>query len=244
MLAEVAQLVTLSEIDRQRFDVVTARAEEVTVATLPAVLKQSAALGADLVIARCDAADLPTVQGLEAASLRLMDAQVRFGCRVVEESASTGGDTAVRAMRPGEEEFIVQTAREAFTGYAGHYHADPRLPAQLCDEVYPSWARRCCSGEAAHHVVVAEVEGRPAGFSAFDLVTPAEARLVLGAVAPWARGHHLYALMARAGMRWSASVGAARMTAVTQVTNLPAQRSWIAAAMRPEAVWYTFHGWL
>lgn len=230
-----------SEIDSERFGVCIARAETVTDDALPQVLDDCGRAGVRMLIARCAGADLPSLQAMEQAGFLLMDAQVKYERRLVGPEAA---DRAlVRPLRPGDVAAVVAIAREAFGGYAGHYHADRRLPRERCDEVYPSWAGRCCSGEAADHVVVAEVDGRVAGFGAFQRLDEAEARLQLGAVAPWARGHRLYTTLTFAGMAWCREQGLSRMSAITQTTNLAAQQSWIRSGMLPVDVWYTFHRW-
>ncbi|HKF18714.1 MAG TPA: GNAT family N-acetyltransferase [Candidatus Dormibacteraeota bacterium] len=230
-----------SEIDSERFGVCIARAETVTGDLLPQILDDCSRAGVRMLIARCAGADLPSLQAMERAGFLLMDAQVKYERRLVGPEAA--GGALVRPLRPGDVGAVVAIARESFGGYAGHYHADQRLPRELCDEVYPSWASRCCSGEAADHVVVAEVDGRVAGFSAFQRLNEAEARLQLGAVAPWARGHQLYTTLTFAGMAWCGEQRLSRMSAITQTTNLAAQQSWIRSGMMPVDAWYTFHRW-
>lgn len=230
-----------SAIDSERFGLCIARAESVTSDVLPQVLDECGRACVRMLIARCAGTDLPSLQAMERAGFLLMDAQVKYERRL---AGSESADQApVRPLRPGDAEAVVAIARESFGGYAGHYHADQRLPRERCDEVYPSWARRCCLGEAADHVVVAEVDGRVAGFSAFQRLNQAEARLQLGAVAPWARGRRLYMKMALAGMAWCLVQGLTRMSAITQTTNLAAQHSWIRSGMIPVDVWYTLHRW-
>ena len=230
-----------SPIDSERFGMCIARAESVTSDALPQLLDECGRAGVRMLIARCGATDLPSLQAMERAGFLLMDAQVKYE-RLLDGSESVH-QTTVRPLRSGDAEEVVAIARESFGGYAGHYHADQRLPREHCNEVYPSWARRCCLGEAADHVVVAEVDGRMAGFSAFQRLEQAEARLQLGAVAPWARGRRLYAKMALAGMAWCHEQGLSRMSAITQTTNFAAQHSWIRSGMVPLDVWYTFHRW-
>lgn len=229
-----------SAIDSDRFGISVARADAVGRGEIGPILDWCREERIAVLFARCQGGDLGTVQELEAAGLRLMDAQVRFGAA----TRSHIPDPRLRPLRPGDRHDVMAVAARSFQGYAGHYHADPRLPAALCDLVYQSWAERCCSGEAAEHVVVAEADGRVVGFSAFAAPSPAEGRLVLGAVLPSARGGRLYSAMAAYGLDWLSRQGVGRMSAITQVPNLAAQRSWVAAGMLPEATSYTFHGWL
>ena len=230
-----------SDIDSARFGVEIARADMLGPGEISRALSWCRDEGIDMLIARCPAGDMVTVHEFEEAGLRLMDAQVRF---VGAAGSATGPDRRLRPARPEDGGRIVEIAAGSFAGYAGHYHADPRLPAPLSALVYPSWAGRCCSGEAADHVVVAEVEGTVVGFSAFARAGPGEGRLVLGAVAPEARGGRLYRAMALHGRDWCEREGLGRLSAITQTVNIAAQQSWIGAGMLPDSVWYTFHGWL
>lgn len=232
----------ISPLDVERFGVRTARAGSVTVDELPGVLASCRDAGIELLIARCPAVDIALAQAMEREGLRLMDSQVRY-VRPLEVAAPKPR-VSVRQLSSADVEAVVELARDSFTGYSGHYHADPMLPRHLCDEVYPSWAERCCRGDAADTVLVVDLQGRLAGFSAFGILADREARLQLGAVADWARGHQLYTEMALAGMAWAREAGAVSMTAVTQTTNLAAQHSWLRAGMTPRDFWYTFHGWL
>lgn len=231
-----------SPLDTDRFGVRTARFGAITADELPGLIASCRDAGIVLVIARCSAAEIALAQAMEEAGLRLMDSQVLFARALDVEAPRPRVE--VRQANAGDLRAIVDIARASFTGYAGHYHADRRLPRPLCDEVYASWAERCCRAEAADIVLVVERDGRLAGFSAFAMVGDGEARLQLGAVASWARGHQLYTEMALAGMGWARDAGAKSMSAITQTTNLSAQHSWLRAGMTPRDYWHTFHGWL
>jgi RimJ/RimL family protein N-acetyltransferase len=146
-------------------------------------------------------------------------------------------------MHPDERSAVVEVTALCFKGFRGHYHADPRLDGEQCDAVYPSWASRCCAGDTADIVLVVEVEGRVAGFSAFRAISDAEGQLVLGAVAPWANGRGLYGQMTLAGAAWCRERGLERLLAVTELGNLPSQRTWANLGMKPSASTYTFHRW-
>jgi len=233
--------VVRSEIDSDRFGFPIARVDDVRCGQIQTVLERCQREGIVMVIVRCDGGDIDTVHDLEDAGLRLMDAQIRF---TAEADANLVADPRLRPFRSGDLDGVVAIAKRAFTGYAGHYHADQRLAPELCDLVYPSWAARCCSGDAADHVIVAESAGRPVAFTAFSRVNGDEGRLVLGAVLPEARGERLYAAMTSYGLWWCGTQGLRRITAVTQTANIAAQQSWARAGLLPDSVSYTFHGWL
>jgi RimJ/RimL family protein N-acetyltransferase len=90
---------------------------------------------------------------------------------------------------------------------------------------------------------VAAFEGELVGFAALRLADPSRAELVLGAVHPDFRGRGLYREMTLAGFDWARAHGAERFSAVTHLTNLPAQRSWFRAGLMPVGCHHTFHRW-
>ncbi len=193
-----------------------------------------------LLIARCRVDDIRAAQAMEEAGFRLMDTWVRYVGPLLPPAAANG----IREARPGDLDQIEAIARVAFHAYRGHYHADPRLDPAAADEVYVSWTRRCATGEAADVVLVAERDGRVAGFSALRMADAQTGELVLGAVHPASRGRGLYRAMSLNGMAWTARRGGVRFAAATHLSNLAAQKAWARLGMMPEAAAFTFHNWL
>lgn len=237
-------MIALSSIDEERFGVVTARDGEVTAATLEPDLAFCRANGVQLLIARCRTEDLAVAQAIEAAGGRLMDTLVYYVRVVVKgELPENTSEVPIRSVRPGEDEAVREVAREAFRGYRGHYHADPRLDPSRCDEAYQSWAQRSClSREVAGEVLVA-ANGHITGFLTLRLNDPHEGEGVLFAVAPRARGMGAARALMLEGMRWCRSQGAKRMVISTQVTNLAVQKVWSRLGFEPLQSFYTFHLW-
>lgn len=238
-------MIALSEIDRERFGIVTARDGAVTAQSLEADLAFCRANGVRLFIARCRTEDLDVAQALEAAGGRLMDTLVYYVRVIVKgELPENTCKVPIRPVRPGEDEAVRQVAVESFKGYRGHYHADPLLDQAKCDEAYQSWAQRSCvSREVAGEVLVAD-DGRVAGFATLRLNDPSEGEGVLFAVAPRAQGAGVYKGFMIEAMRWCKAQGAKRMVVSTQVTNLAVQKVWSRLGFEPSSSYYTFHLWL
>lgn len=95
-----------------------------------------------LFVLRLPGAATRLVQQLEDIGARLCDVLV-----TLSRSVDSGNETAPRMSN-----FTIRTATEldapalrsigasAFTGFSGHWHADPRLPSDRCDELYARWA--------------------------------------------------------------------------------------------------------
>ncbi len=237
-------MIALSSIDQERFGIVTARDGEVTAATLEPDLAFCRAHGVRFLIARCRTEELAVAQALEAVGGRLMDTLVYYVRVIVKgELPESTCKVPIRPVRPGEDEAVRRVASEAFQGYRGHYHADPRLDPAQCDEAYQSWAQRSClSREVAGEVLVAD-DGQVAGFATLRLNDPSEGEGVLFAVAPRVQGAGVYKAFMVEGMRWCRAQGAKRMVVSTQVTNLAVQKVWSRLGFEPSQSFYTFHLW-
>lgn len=238
----MAASVARSPLDEARFQVRAARADNVDVDGLPSILEFCHREHIQFLIARCPVARIRAVQAMEEAGFQLMDTWLRYeGALAAEPKAPDPSE--LRLMRGDEVDQVESVARGSFAGYSGHYHADPRLDPQRADEAYVSWARRCCSGEAAEVVYVVERQGRIAAFSAFRLSDPDVGELVLGAVLPQHRGQGLYQELTRTGMDWARRCGARRFQAATHLSNIGAQRAWSRLGMSPIEAAYTLHKW-
>jgi GNAT superfamily N-acetyltransferase len=139
---------------------------------------------------------------------------------------------------------VKQVAADSFRGYSGHYHADERLRRSQCDEIYTDWARRSClSRDVAGEVLIADIDGRVAGFATLKLNSPEEGEGVLFGVAPWAQRRGIYRSFMVRGMEWCAGKGAKRMIVSTQIVNTAVQKVWTRIGFEPSHAYYTFHKW-
>ena len=235
----------LSAIDEERFGIRTARCAPVTMASLPSVLEFCRANDVRLLIARCPATDLAVAQAMEREGFSLMDVLIYYTRNLVKTPIpSDTCEVLVRTIRLGDEEQVKTVAAESFRGYFGHYHADPRLDKEKCDEAYISWAvRSCVSREVADEVLVA-VEGESIlGFATLRLNSPEEGEGVLFGVAPAAQGRGIYRSFIIRAMEWFRSRGRSHMVVSTQITNIAVQKVWVRVGFEPSHAYYTFHKW-
>ena len=237
--------IALSAIDEARFGVRTARANGVTASSVPEILAFCEANGTELLIARCPATEIRTAQVLEQQGFLLMDTLVYYVRDLAARPVPMDtGSVPVRAFRSGEEAGVRAVAREAFRGYAGHYHADPRLDPAKCDEAYLSWAERSCiSPGVADAVLVAVSEDTIEGFLTLRLNSPDEVEGILNGVLPEVQGRGIYRSLLIRGMEWSLGRGARSMLISTQLTNTAAQKVWTRLGFEPNNACYTLHKW-
>ena len=237
--------VFLSDIDTGRFGIQTARAAQVTVDTLQSVLDFCYAHNVKLLIARCDANDLKTVQAMESNGFFLTDTLLYYQCDILTTpEPHTHPHIHIAPVRPGEEDLVKKLAVESFHGYVGHYHADPRLEKRKCDEAYASWAySSCIRKDIADEVLVAEQDGSLKGFVVLKLYTPEEGQLVLNAVHPEAQSSGVYFALVSAAMLWCFQQGAKRITTSTHLPNIAVQKVWARHGFWLTHADCTFHKW-
>lgn len=239
-------MIALSPLDEARFGIRTAKAYDLTEACLPEVLGFCEREKIRFLIARCSASDLALVHRLESERFLLMDTLVYYRHKNLAATPAARPDgITIRPVRPGEEKPVRSIAEQAFRGYQGHYHADPRLDSKDCDETYMDWAVRACESreDGRSEVLVAESSEGLLGFATLRMESPDEGEGVLFCVSPTAQGKGIYRLFMIHGMEWSRANGAKSMVVSTQVTNLAVQKAWVRLGFEPCGSAYTFHRW-
>jgi len=235
----------LSALDEERFGVRTAKTFVSAIEEIPALIDFCRGQRVRFLIARCPAEELAIAQALEGAGCRLMDV-LAYYLRDLQKTPipSDASPVLIRPARAEDVEAVTSIARASFKGYLGHYHADPRLDREACDEVYVSWAQRSCvSRQVADEVIVAEDAGVLVGFLTLGRNSAEEGRAVLSGVAPAARGKGIFRSFMVRGMEWSREWGARRMAYSTQITNIAGQKVVTRLGFEIHRTDLTFHKW-
>lgn len=240
-----SSLISLSALDEERFGVRTAKTTPNTLDDVQAILSFCQSNSVELLIARCSTHDLRAVQLLENEGFFITDTLVYYRRNLLRfPIPEDTGQIRVRAVQPGDEIVVRKVAAEAFHGYYGHYHADPRLDQTKCNEVYVDWATRSClSREVADEVLTGDDDETLVGFATMRLNNADESEGVLFGVAPSAQGKGLYRSFMVAGMNWSLRKGASQMVVSTQITNIAVQKVWVRLGFEPSHSYYTLHKW-
>lgn len=236
--------VALSQLDSERFGVPIARAALVSAGQVDEVLRFCGEHAVALAIVRCATSDLAAVHDLERHGFRMMDTLVYYAADLGKGPLSEDpGQVVVRPLRAGEEDAVRQIAAAAFTGYLGHYHADPRLDRAQCDAAYIEWSvRSCVSREVADIVLLACAPG-PLGYCALRRDEEQQFDIRLLAVAPSARRRGVSQALLLAARCWARQQGAERLTISTQLANLASQKAYVRAGFEPLRSYYTLHKW-
>ncbi len=239
------EIVHMSDIDKNRFGIRTAKTNNVTVDRLPKIMNFCRNNNVKLLIARCAANDFPAIHAMERKDFRLMDTLVYYSRDLTNiPIPSYSGNGKIRQVQSGEEDQIKVVAAESFRGYFGHYHADERLDNSKCDEVYISWAINCCtSRDFADDVLVLELRDRISGFISLKLNNSEESEVDLLCVDSSVQKRGFSHLLLRSAMKWSVLQGAKKLVISTQIINISSQKAFTQMGFVIRDSYYTLHKW-
>jgi GNAT superfamily N-acetyltransferase len=199
----------------------------------------------DLVIARCSADDLASATALEAAGGRLMDVHVGFDRALTDADAGLDpADEEIDVATVDDADEVAALCRAAFSGAVGHYHADPRLPDDRCDEVYADWGRRSTLDPAVTVLVQRGADGAVVGLATVAVdATRGRATVALDAVRGDHRGTDTFARLGRQRLALARRAGADRISTAVHLQNVAACRANERLGFRIASAELTFHVW-
>lgn len=223
-------------------------------ALLQEVENFATAQGVEFLLCKPYTSDVGAIHALERRGFRLMDTLLECVVDVRNSPAlATPGPPPpglrLRLASPDDAEPLRDVARRSFRGHFGRFHADDRIPAELSLRVYEEWIVSCVRGWA-DWVVMAECDGRPAGYSAWKRPSAAErahglpvGHYSIGAVDPDFFGRGVFSALTREGMRLFPGV-ADWIEGPTHLSNVPVQRGYLRLGWRLADARHSFHKWL
>lgn len=234
----------ISDIDTERFGITTARVIGITSKSLSPVLDFCFMKKVKLLIARCDMSDLEAAQSMEKKGFLLMDTLVYYNLNLTKQDVPVEkGVVLVRPIRVEEENAMIGVAKESFHGYFGHYHADPRLDKNKCDEAYTDWARKTFASRDSDNFLVGEMNGKIISFGVLRINKPDEGEMFLGGIHPDFQGQGIYHSFLCKAAKWCLARKVKKMIISTQLKNIPVQKVLIKFGFEISRGYYTYHRW-
>ena len=235
--------IEINSLESARFGIVAAHLTDPK-ASLQQVNVSAREREVQMITARVDSNDLARVQMLEDDGYRLMDTLVYYGrdlSDLPEQGASPEGEL-IRSAKPQDAAVVAEVAREAFAGYFGHYHSDPRLSRDAADAAYIEWAEKSVAGTGDRTpALVVEHAGLPVAFLTTHLD---KSEIVLVGVRPAAQGGGIYGRLMDRGLVILRDAGCTKAVVSTQINNLAVQRAWCRRGFRLLRSLYTLHKWM
>lgn len=238
---------SVSATDSENFGITVARATISSVDDIEPINLFGRENAAKLLIVRCPTADTRLVHALSRNDFQLMETLVSYRLKLKKALATQpSSGLRVRLALDDEESQIVDLARASFRGAKTHYHVDPRLDRDQCDELYARWVmRNFRDRRQGFHVLAVEEAARLTGFTVIRMNGAKEAESLLAGISPlsaYAKVYPLRSLLIE-GMRFTASLGATHAVATTQITNCIVQKVFTRMGGEFSGSLYTFHKW-
>jgi hypothetical protein len=238
--------INLSELDKLRFGVVTAKAKINETDSVDDLIHQAKSMNVELLIVRFPTNGIEQAQNLERSGAILTDTLVYFQKKKIERyKIELPVGYLPCSAKASDAESVESIARESFKGYFGHYHADSRLNRVDCDAVYSSWARDSCGGNGlSDEVLIIKKDGEVAAFATLKVLSEKSYEGVLFGVAPNHQGKGLYLGLMKMSQNWGSDNDKSQLLTSTQITNVTVQKNWCRVGMEPLNSFYTYHLWL
>lgn len=238
--------IKLSELDQLRFGVITAKAEIGDGDTVDELISHAQTIGTELLIVRMPTNHIELSQELEKNGAFLTDTLVYYQKKKINEyEIELPGGYVVCDAEIEDAAQVEKVAAESFKGYFGHYHADPHLRREDCDNVYSSWAKNSCKKEAlADGVILIKKGSEIAAFATVKKINAVDFEGVLFGVAPLHQGKGMHLNLMKLTENWGQRYNLRRLLTSTQINNITVQKNWCRVGMEPLNSFYTFHLWM
>jgi ribosomal protein S18 acetylase RimI-like enzyme len=174
---------------------------------------------------------------LAGSGFQLVDVNVGFE-RQPALQPKPDGSILVRDIRPADETATLEIADTAFR--YSRFHLDPFVSNELANRIKREWIANYIKRQRGDRLLVAEVEGKIAGFLAL-LETPDHTGVIdLIGVAKNMQGRGVGRSMVQCHV--NEGVGKyPRLIVGTQIVNLPSTRLYENCGYHISSAWYVFH---
>lgn len=188
-----------------------------------------------------DLADASTHRAAEQSGFHLVDVRVTLETRFDSAPMLSRALDRVRDARAADVPALRKIASTCHVD--SRFYADGHFERARCDELYATWIERSCNGWA-DRVLVAELDGRPAGYLSCHLRDEGRGEIGLVGVASDALRQGLGRELVSAALRWFDENDRRHVTIATQGKNVAAQRLYQAAGFQTKSLELWHHLWL
>jgi len=176
---------------------------------------------------------------LTQAGFRVIDVNVTFE-REPEQQTGINSSVLVRDIRPGDEDAVLDIAETAFI--YSRFHLDPLIPMEMANRIKREWIANYIRKQRGERLLVAEVDGKPAGFLALLVSGETEKTGVIDliAVARSMQGRGVAKGLIEYHIR-DAYRKYARLAVGTQIANVPSMRLYARCGYNISSSTYVLH---
>jgi len=231
------------EWDSEFFGFPIARLDDPTPSAeaIASVLQWAAEDGIACLYFEAPAGSTETIRLAEQNGFQLVDVRLVLSLETLDRAKDTAADTSitVRSMAERDLEPLKEIAGTVFTNT--RYYADQGFSRARCAELYRVWLEKSYR-DREQHVLVAETQGRPAGFVTLQVESDTGRIGLFGAAAD-AQGKGLGQALLADAASWFTGKGLKRVVTVTQGRSVAAQRVYQRAGFVTDRVSLYYHRW-
>lgn len=234
-----------SNLDTERFGFNIAKINEFD-SPIVDILKSLKLNGYKLIISKVNANNLHLINELEKYGFELKDIQVTYKIETSDSlSLTQSANVMIRDAKLTDRNALFDIAQKSFKGY-GHYAADKKLDAEKCNEIYSDWIVRSFDKQVADNILIAEIDGRVAGFLSHKIYGSENKYAAggIGAIDPVYRNRNIFQEITIAGINWARESNCKWVEHNVLITNYPVNRSFSNLGFRISNSFVTFHKWL
>ena len=189
-----------------------------------------------------DADDDTTVRLAEKHQFHLVDIRTTLEKRL-DRTLPEGSESCpaeVRVYTAADIPALQKIARVSY--HHTRFYYDCRFPSHLADAMYETWIEKSCNGYA-ETVLVADVDGQPAGYISCHLSDKSTGQIGLVGVSGEWNGLGVGQTLVNESLRWFAARAIKRVRVVTQGRNSKAQRLYQRSGFVTETLHLWYHRW-
>lgn len=204
--------------------------------------------GLEYLIARVLAGHWQRIHALEDCGFKLIDGISLFTRALKEVEYQSSEKIPQLKILEAPDSFdrqLAQIARDSFT--KSRFHNDQIIPAQAAAKIHEQWALNCLHKKVADILLVAEIDGKAAGFvtvrlnrKPIEVARSCTAIIDLIAVSPTFAGHGVGTALVNAALSWAKAHGADHLDVQTQTDNYSAQALYNRCGFKVAGQFFTF----
>lgn len=234
----------IHEWETSFFGVKTARVlpSRVTSVDIQSILEECRLSSVQVVHYLADADDDNSVLAAEQAGFHLVDVRITLEWNVTSIPSNQTNNCTIRDFLAKDVPVLQEIARSSYSQTRFYY--DRHYSKERCDELYATWIAKTCQEESGR-VIVSERDGAIVGF--VTCVTEPdilEGKIGLVGVRRDAQGKAVGRTLVTEAQRWFAAAGMRRVTVVTQIRNISAQRLYQRCGFVTCGIGFWYHKWI